>query len=119
MMQMKPAHSSFDRYKYRPHKFETFDDWNLCTWCGLSQVQGPHWKTPPAGWEPIETAPKNATKILAVYPGGSEVVVHWAQDLSGEDQPPFEGWFKDDTDTNGNRTGYSAVPEPAGWKPLN
>lgn len=50
------------------------------------------------GWSAMDCAPKDGTKFLAELerPDGSiaEVEVHWGQDLSGEEQPPFAGWFE-------------------------
>lgn len=73
-----------------------------------------------AKWQPIETAPKNATDILLEVPRGGQgwpthmkIVGHWAEDLSGSEQPPFRGWFRD--------TGYGyqeITPAPVRWAPL-
>lgn len=67
-------------------------------------------------WEPIETAPKDATEILVRYVDHGRVVVrdaHWACDLSGSDQPSFIGWFY--------WSGYDfrELPnDPTHWMPL-
>jgi hypothetical protein len=70
-------------------------------------------------WRPIESAPNNATEVILKVPceknskGYRTVIGHWAQDLSGEEQPPFRGWFRD--------TGYHMAaiePEPTEWMPL-
>ncbi len=42
---------------------------------------------------------------------GTEVPVHFAQDLSGEEQPPFKGFFKD----NGS---YMAGVDLKEWRPF-
>jgi hypothetical protein len=73
------------------------------------------------GWQPIETAPKNATEVLLLCPRGGRgwpstmrIVGHYAEDLSGSDQPPFKGWFQD--------TGYGfrqIEPPPTHWAPLS
>jgi hypothetical protein len=54
-------------------------------------------------WQPIETAPKTATEVLLLVPRRGKgwptmmrVVGHWASDTSGEEQPAFRGWFRDD-----------------------
>lgn len=49
---------------------------------------------------------------LNTYP----VAAHWAGDLSGEEQPPFEGWFR----WSGCRGGghYPAPDNPIGWTPI-
>jgi hypothetical protein len=69
-------------------------------------------------WQPIDTAQKKAVNVILKipkdgYPGYRECIGHWAQDLSGEEQPPFRGWFYD--------TGYGFVevtPTPTHWRPL-
>lgn len=69
-------------------------------------------------WQPIETAPKNATDILLFgVPHWNErpraYVGHWASDLSGEEQPPFKGWFRQ------VGAGFQEVPKPpTHWMPL-
>ena len=71
------------------------------------------------GWQSIETAPKNASNVILrvpckrLHPDHREVIAHWASDLSGEEQPPYKGWFYDDGH------GFSAVtPEPTHWRAL-
>ena len=45
-------------------------------------------------WQPISTAPKDATEIrVRMADGAVHERAHWACDLSGEGQPPFRGWF--------------------------
>lgn len=44
-------------------------------------------------WQPIATGPHNATWVLGKMADGTEQRVHWASDLSGSDQPAFQGWF--------------------------
>lgn len=70
-------------------------------------------------WQPIETAPKNATEVLLLvrrhngWPTMMRVVGHWAQDLSGSEQPAFSGWFRD------TGFGFSEITqEPTHWAPL-
>lgn len=72
-------------------------------------------------WQLISTAPKNATEVLLLVPRGGKgwptmraVVGHWASDLSGSEQPAFQGWFYD--------TGYGFQQldkDPTHWAPLN
>jgi hypothetical protein len=81
---------------FTPHRYRPPDGWprGLCLDCGMPQVdQGQHYKPVPEGWEPIETAPKWCGEQDYLLPDGSVVVGHWAQDLSGECQPPFKGFF--------------------------
>lgn len=48
----------------------------------------------PCTWKPMSTAPRDATWIVARVEGAQRVLrVHFAQDLSGEEQPAFSGWF--------------------------
>jgi hypothetical protein len=67
-------------------------------------------------WRPIETAPKDGTKLLLTndrHPQCLMIVGHWAQDLSGEEQPPFQGWF------HWSGCGFAQLPdEPTHWQPL-
>lgn len=70
-------------------------------------------------WRPMDSAPKDATWVLLRvpckrqgFPNKRVVVGHWASDLSGSEQPSFQGWFFDD--------GYSFrdLDAPTGWLPL-
>jgi len=45
--------------------------------------------------------------VLVQLPDGTELEAHWACDLTGEEQPPFRGWF--------NRQ-YRQVPQPLLWR---
>lgn len=67
------------------------------------------------GWQPMDTAPRNATNIEVLMANGDVLVAHWAQDLSGECQPPFKGWFVK------RAGGYGAyeIDTPKKWRPLN
>ena len=64
-------------------------------------------------WQLMDTAPKNATWVEVVLPGGaSTCLAHWASDLSGEEQPKFQGWFR--------RLGdhfRKIIPPPIAWRP--
>jgi hypothetical protein len=63
-------------------------------------------------WRPMDSAPNMAIKQLVEFraqlENGEERVVHWAQDFSGEYQPPFCGWF----DREHNEV------KPIRWRPL-
>lgn len=65
-------------------------------------------------WQPMESAPKNATWIVGRYkqPFGNYhyLTIHWA-DGGGEDQPRFRGWFK----WTGGTDGFVQVQEPQDW----
>ena len=62
-------------------------------------------------WQPIKTAPKNSSWVQVKMRDGTVKRAHWASDLSGEEQPPFEGWFV-------KRQGYMlGIPNPVAWRP--
>jgi len=72
-----------------------------------------------AEWQSIDTAPKNATEVLVLWPKRTGwpkhclMVAHWAHG-GGDDQPAFgPGWFRWD--------GYGFTelsPSPTHWMPL-
>lgn len=71
-------------------------------------------------WQPIETAPKNATDVRLKNADG-EKVGHYAEDLSGSEQPPFQGWFgRVMCPVHPDRVLYmrGITPEPTHWQPL-
>lgn len=41
------------------------------------------------------------------------IEAHWASDRSGEEQPPFEGWF-----TKAGSSGYVQISDPISWREL-
>lgn len=69
----------------------------------------------PSGWNPMTTAPKDATEVMllmntqAIYPRA-----HWA-DGGGEEQPAFRGWFVQDKET---KTCHEIRGTPDGWLPI-
>lgn len=66
-------------------------------------------------WQPMATAPKDCTWIIVLTEKGVEERVHWAEDLTGEEQPPYQGWFKAHPSP---RCGFIQVRGPfQGWKP--
>ena len=71
------------------------------------------------GWQSIETAPRNASNVILrvpckrLHPDHREVIAHWAEDMSGEEQPPYKGWFYDD-----GRDFSAVTPEPTHWRPF-
>jgi hypothetical protein len=71
------------------------------------------------GWRPISSAPKKAVEVLVLVPTREglprayRMVAHWASDTSGDEQPPFQGWFY----WTGH--GFAQTPmEPTHWMPL-
>jgi len=70
-------------------------------------------------WHPISTAPQTQEDVRVLNADG-EHVAHYASDLSGEDQPPFKGWFSEVRDDSGKVTRFQEiVPKPTHWKPLH
>jgi hypothetical protein len=61
----------------------------------------------------METAPKDASWVQVKLPDLTIIEAHWASNLSGEEQPPFQGWFKRD-----GSSGYIGVPTPILWRPV-
>ncbi len=66
---------------------------------------------------PMQTAPQDATEVLLKvgqkgWPDHFWMVGHWASDLSGEEQPPFQGWFYN------NGSAFTPVT-PLAWAPLD
>jgi hypothetical protein len=99
----------FQQMRFTKHQFEAPSGFSLCTWCGNIDSPSIHYRATP-GWRPIETAPRNATWIRVMLKSGKEIDAHWAQDLSGECQPPFAGWF--------NRNRAEITEQIIGWRDL-
>lgn len=71
-------------------------------------------------WLPMTSAPKNCTHVRVLMKEGTvHEDAHWASDLSGEDQPPFEGWFIPVKDSQGKTAYYCGIPKPKAWMPSN
>jgi hypothetical protein len=66
-------------------------------------------------WQPIETAPKDGTRILAVIPGFAVSIAWWFHDAQkwmttdAEDYPDDESW---------NYTVANTEYQPTHWMPL-
>lgn len=71
-------------------------------------------------WQTISTAPKNGTSIeVQMISGKVYEDAHWASDLSGEEQPPFEGWFVPvKSSVDGRVMGFSQIATPKLWRPI-
>jgi len=67
-------------------------------------------------WRLMSTAPKTSQWIEAILKDGATARIHWAQDLSGEAQPAFSGWFYEKV--NGGMF-YEIFPEPVRWRPAH
>lgn len=64
------------------------------------------------GWLPMWAGPKDCSSVVVRT---SEVIhpdAHFAQDLSGEEQPPFSGWFYP------CGSGFRKIVKPRAWRPL-
>lgn len=64
-------------------------------------------------WRDLASAPKNATdvELCLSFKSGEKCIGHWAEDLSGDEQPPFRGWFTK------CGSGFTGV-KPIAWRPL-
>jgi len=61
----------------------------------------------------MDRAPKDGTWVQVKIEETQLIYrAHWAEDLSGEDQPPFRGWFQD----AGKH--FSEIPTPYAWRPI-
>lgn len=69
-------------------------------------------------WQPMSTAPKNATNVEVLTAEGKQLVAHWAEDLSGEDQPAFSGWFIKVEGSKHCLAYFSGIREPKAWRPI-
>lgn len=61
-------------------------------------------------WRSMESAPRDSRWIEVECEDGSVHRAHYACDLSGEDQPAFEGWFEDCV------SWYRQVRNVVGWR---
>lgn len=66
-------------------------------------------------WEPIATAPKGRNIRVRLADGRIYDEAHWASDLSGEEQPPFRGWFAPLKREDGSVSYYHAIQDPIEW----
>jgi hypothetical protein len=71
-------------------------DWLRVMRNGLRRLLAPvvaEWEQAQA-WQPIATAPTiDSTWRLVLLADGDVRRAHWASDLSGSEQPAFQGWF--------------------------
>jgi len=65
-------------------------------------------------WKSIDEAPKGEIVEVMLPDEKTIVEAHWASDLSGEEQPPFEGWF-----TKCGEKSYSQIKKPIAWRVIN
>lgn len=61
----------------------------------------------------MDSAPLRATRVKVILRDGKTYSdAHFAIDLSGEEQPPFIGWF-----IPGGQ-GFVSITTPIGWRPI-
>lgn len=46
------------------------------------------------GWQSVTADQHHGKWLDVMMPDGAIIRAHWAQDMSGEEQPPFRGWFR-------------------------
>jgi hypothetical protein len=69
-------------------------------------------------WRLMDSAPKDCTIVMLLLDDDTEVEAHWACDLSGEDQPPFRGWFRDERAPYEEYSRYRQIEKKIiGWRP--
>lgn len=68
-------------------------------------------------WQPIETAPKDGTRIL-IFDNGCISIANWHEQIDNYNHAPFDGWlifYPDDafyTQVSENPTHWMPLPEP-------
>jgi len=72
------------------------------------------YQTGPNAWRAIQEAPKAQTVEVLLPDEKTVVTAHWASDLSGDKQPPFEGWF-----TKSGEHSYCQITTPISWREIN
>jgi len=65
-------------------------------------------------WKAMAEAPKGKTVEVLMTDEETIEVAHWASDLSGEEQPAFEGWF-----VRSGKHSYSQIKNPVSWREIN
>lgn len=72
-------------------------------------------------WQPMATAPQDCSWVEGLRPDGVVVRMHYAEDGTGEFQPPYRGWFEAVREGGtGQVLMYSGVtPRPVAWRPCS
>lgn len=80
-----------------------------------------------AMWQPVQRDNPPLGNVLVGIPNAEPGfrgrayhlgAAHWAQDLSGEEQPPFKGWYRPVLDDKGKTLMFSEIHgKPAWWRP--
>jgi len=66
-------------------------------------------------WKLISSAPNDSTSIQVKMKDGTiHKDAHWASDMSGENQPIFEGWFVPSTGS----WNYEQIDTPKQWQAM-
>lgn len=72
-------------------------------------------------WRPMSEAPQRTYPIehVEVLDAAGQIhpEAHFAEDLSGEEQPPFSGWFESVRDSQGRVLFFREIEKPQGWRP--
>lgn len=72
-----------------------------------------------AVWQPMSTAPRDGTHVRLRGENGKVYEnAHWAQDSSGEEQPPFAGWFEPVKGKDGHVDYMAEICAPDAWQPI-
>ncbi len=64
------------------------------------------------GWKNIDTAPQDCSEFEGIDKNGDIHIVHYACDMSGSEQPPFKGFFK-------NHGTFNSEVNILLWRPIN
>jgi desulfoferrodoxin (superoxide reductase-like protein) len=48
-----------------------------------------------ASWQHVTTEQHNGKWLDVMMSNGEIIRAHWAQDMSGEEQPPYRGWYRE------------------------
>lgn len=63
-------------------------------------------------WRSMHSAPHDCSWVQVKMKDGQILRAHWAEDMTGEEQPCFRGWFKRGGD------GFIDIGNPIAWRPL-
>ena len=75
--------------------------------------------SPGCGWLPIESAPKDGTRIMLWNGGDEPVFAHWDTSLEwGKGSRPVNDWVSDWLTVDGYDAGADRVHSPTHWQPL-